>query len=69
MERCWRPDWNIAHASAPLKAELTTESAMPTPICPNGCGLDSRCSAAQAMPAAAMMIINPSKPAETYSAL
>ena len=69
MERCRRADCSIAHASAPLRTELSTESVRPQPSCSSGCGTSSRCTAAQMMPSAATMISRPSKPEEKYSAL
>ena len=69
MERCSFAARNITQASRPLSAELATDSARPQPTCSIGCGSNSRCPAAQMIPAAAAMISAPSKPDEKYSAL
>ncbi len=69
MERTSRAFFSIDHASAPLSAVLTAESARPQPSCSSGCGVMRRCTAAQMMASAATKMSTPSKPLEKYSAL
>ena len=68
-DRSWRPLRYSTQATAPLRAEATTEISRPTPSSSGMTGLRILSVAEMTMKAAATKIMAPSMTAEKYSAL
>ena len=69
IERALRALRSIDTASAPFKAELTSDKVMPQPSASSACGESQRATAVQMIASPATTISTPSKPLEKYSAL